>query len=159
MAIYSLAFNDYPVSVNHPENRGDYERSLLNQIKKKYNFIEGTRAFFKRKDEIYVLLVFIYKDSQFGDFDNYLKFTVDAFKTCIYADDSSVKYFEVYGVPCNNAFNYLNVTDLDEDCLEAITDFVNMTDDNDGYQDVMGYFECGDISSNFYKLRLGDLWR
>ena len=93
MAIYSLAFNDYPVSVNNPENREPYKRSLLNQIKAKYNIGAGTPAFFDRRSELYVLLVFFYKDSQFGDFDNYLKYTVDAFKKCIYADDKSVKYF------------------------------------------------------------------
>lgn len=75
MAIYSLTFNDKPVSVNRPENRAVYERSLLNQIKEKYNIVEGTPAFFNRRAELYVLLVFIYKDSQFGDFDNYLKYT------------------------------------------------------------------------------------
>lgn len=49
MAIYSLTFNDKPVSVNQPENRAVYERSLLNQIKEKYNIVEGSppaRVFF-----------------------------------------------------------------------------------------------------------------
>ena len=159
MAIFSLAFNDTPVSVNNPDNKDVYEQSLLRQIKTKYNVGEGTTAFFNRRSELYVLLVFIYKNSQFGDFDNYLKYTVDAFKKCIYADDKSVKFFQVYGIPCNNALSYMDVSNLDEDCLGAITDFVGGVGDIDCYQDVMGYFECGEITSNFYNLRLGEIWR
>lgn len=159
MAIYSLAFNDYPVSVNHPENKEPYKLSLLNQIKAKYNIGEGTPAFFNRRAELYVLLVFFYKDSQFGDFDNYLKYTVDAFKKCIYADDKSVKYFQVYGIPCNNASNYVDVSNLDEESLGAITDFVSGVNDEDGYQDVMGYFECGEVTPSFYNFRLGEIWK
>lgn len=147
MAIYSLAFNDTPVSENNPENRDVYEQSLLRQIKGKYEIGEGTQAFFNRRSELYVLLVFIYKDYQFGDFDNYLKYTVDAFKKCIYADDKSVKFFQVYGIPCNNALTYMDVSNLDEDCLGAITDFVSGTGDNGEYQDVIGYFECGALVS------------
>jgi len=159
MAIYSLTFNDKPVSVNRPENRDVYERSLLNQIKEKYNIVAGTPAFFNRRAELYVLLVFIYKDSQFGDFDNYLKYTVDAFKNCIYADDKSVKFFQVFGIPQHNALNYMNVTDLDEASLNSITEFITDASELSEYRDLLGYFECGEITQNFYKLRLGDLWK
>lgn len=155
--MYTLLIEREPVSVNNTANHVEYERELLNLMKRKYPLPQGQKTHYKYNDRLYVQLIYICKNRCDRDIDNILKYTIDSFSKFLYRDDHQIGYALSQSIVCGvNNLTTVDITQFDKNIAERITDFL-LSEDMEWRS--CTYFECGLMTDKFYHYKLEDIWK
>lgn len=154
---YSIVFTQPPVSVNNNSNHKQYEKDLLDIMKKKYPKKEGEKVSFKRNERLYVQVFYFCKNICNRDIDNILKYIIDSFRKYLYADDKQIGYVLSQSIILkHNQAIPIDINMMDDNEAKVILDFMQSQDRN---WESCTYFECGNMNDNFHHFNLEEVWK